>query len=345
MQNTEEIDFGFLKIWNFAIMKNKYIQDANLLSRISKILETNQDYFSGSIKGIGVVSIENTDFREFNQQEIDLIKEARLILFISFLSKNNIMRVGINAGHWFASTENFNTAFQNFAIDSDHMAIRDGYIVNVMAGGYRMDKNIFYRPSNVLNPQFFSIDEDLLSNLLIIRSNKPRVFRKIIASIELLSESYYNSMLVSNNARILCQMSAFEMLLELPDIEQRKVFKNRVEAEVSHPNEKRYVHYYEVKGGINRKERRTLKGIWADQFYTLRNHIIHGLKINTKDYIFKKTQRHFDIALLFFIFFIKAQINKSLGKLVFSQRIEWEEYTEQNAGNYEKYYMFRYYTY
>lgn len=341
MGNKQEIDFGFLKIWNFDLMSNTYITDANILSRVSKIMETNHAYFTGPLRGIGVVSIGDTDFRTYNQEERELIKEARLILFISFLSKNNAMRVGPNAGHWYATTENFNPAFQNFNVDDDNMAVFDGYIVRKMEGGYRMGEHLFYRPSCVPTPTDFVIDEELFNYLILIRSKKPRVFNRIISAIELFSESYYNSNSLSTNARILCQMGAFEMLLGLPDHQQRKVFKDRVEAEVSSDTEKRYVYYYEV-GREKRKEKRTIKGIWADKFYTLRNHIIHGLKIPSDQYIFKKSQRQIDIALVFFLHLIKAQINRSLKKKIFIQRIDWEEQTDESSG--KRWHIFRYYT-
>lgn len=341
MENRQEIDFGFLKIWNFDIMSTTYITDTNLLSRVSKIMETNHAYFTGPLRGIGLVSIGDTDFHTFNQDELELIKDARLVLFISFIGKNNLMRVGPNAVHWYATTENFLPKLQNFNVDDDNMAVFDGYIVQSMAGGYRMGEHIFYRPSYVPAPINFDIDEELFNYLLLIRAKKPRVFSRIVSAIELFSESYYNSYSLSNNARILCQMGAFEMLLDLPEKQQRKVFKDRVEAETSDATEKRYAYFYEVKAGKKKKERRTLKGIWADKFYTLRNHVIHGLKINNDQYVFKKSQRHIDVALIFFIFLVKSQINRSLRKRVFTQRIDWEEQTDPYSGN--SWHIFRYY--
>jgi hypothetical protein len=128
----------------------------------------------------------------------------------------------------------------------------------------------------------------------------------------------------------------------LPDSGQRKIFKDKIEAEASDDIEKKYVYYYENRGK-KKKELRTIKGIWADKFYTLRNHIIHGLKIPNDQYIFRKNQTHTDIALLFFLLLIKAQINKSLKKGAFSQRIDWEKFADKNI---EKViHIFKYYPY
>jgi hypothetical protein len=340
MGNEQEIDFGFLKIWNFDFMSNKYITDPKLLSRVSKILSTNHAYFLGPVKGIGVVSIGNTDFRHYTQEELNLIKDARLILFLGFLANNNAVRNDINAGSWFATTENFNFTAQNFEIDNDNMAIRDGYVIDTMAGGYRMDRDKFFKPSYIASPTQFSIDENLFNSLLLLRSEKPRVFSKIIRATELFSESYYNSQSVSINARILCQMGAFEMLLNLPEREQRKYFKDIVETETSFDTEKKYVHYYES-GRRKIRETRTIKGIWADKFYTLRNHIIHGLKIPKEQYVFKKNQRHTDIALLFFIFLVKQQINKSLRGKIFIHLITWGTFLDELSGTSRQIFLYR----
>ena len=161
------------------------------------------------------MSIGDADFRPYNHQELELIKEARLILLISFLSHNNVMRIGPNAGHWCATTENFNPIYQNFKVDDDNLAIFDGSIIKMTSGGYQLSTYKSYRPNHVPTPIDFALDDALFNELLLLRSKKPRVFRRTINAIELFSESYYNSTSLSNNARVLCQMSAFEMLLEV----------------------------------------------------------------------------------------------------------------------------------
>jgi len=321
-------------------MGTQYIPDIKLFSRILKIMLTNHSDFSGALQGIGVVSIGNTDFRAFSQKEVDLTREARLILFLSFLSKNNAVRNDMNAGHWCATTDNFELRYHNFEIDNDNIAVFDGYILQSTAGGYSMNIHRFYRPSYVPSPMNFEIDKDLFSSLLQLKTKNPQVFNKIIGATELFSDSYYNSTTISSNARILCQMGALEMLLSLPKRGQRKAFKDIIETQVKLAGERKIVNYYETRWG-KQKELLTIKGIWGDKFYTLRNHIIHGGKILKGEYIFRRSQHHVHIAMLFFVFFIKQEINKALGRTIFSQRIIREKHkigyddTEKNIFIYE----------
>ncbi len=102
-----------------------------------------------------------------------------------------------------------------------------------------------------------------------------------------------------------------------------------MEKEAVLPEDKKYTHYFERIGGKTR-EVLTIKGIWADLFYTLRNHIIHGLTPKSEEYVFRKQQLHTNIAFLFFIFFVKKQINKSLKKDIFEEEIRWEKWRDEN---------------
>ena len=326
MEDLPEIDFGFLKIWNFDQLKEKYIPNEKIRSKVGKILGMHRAFFVGPLKGIGIVSIGDTDFRVFTDKEKEKIRLAKLILFLSFLSKNNTIELNPNTGHRMATAENFIPVYQKFNLETNYMTEMDGYIVPTMHGGLEINKTKYYRPAFVLSPMRFEIDKDLFNSLLELKNKRPRVFNKIINATELFFESYHNYPLISKNARILLQASAFEILLDLPEKKQRKVFKEKIEKETALSGEKRYVYYSERLRGKKEKEYLTLKGIWADSFYTLRNHIIHGAFPSDKEFLFRGKQNHILIALLFFIFFVKKQINKSLRREIFTDEIIWKKW-------------------
>ena len=330
MRDVPEIDFGFMKIWNFKVLKEKYIPDEKLRSKIEKIFSSYQEYFRGQIKDIGIVSIGTMDFRVFTQEEKADVRLARLILFLSFVSKANTIPFNGNTGHQMASSENFNEVYQNFTLEDDHMAESGGYIAPYMHGGFVMGEIKHIKPSFIPSPGKFDIDANLFNSLLELKDKKPKVFERITNATELLFESYYNSHIVSINARVLLQMSALEILLDLSEAGQRKHFKEIIEKETILPEDKRRIHYSERPNGKKAKEALTLKGVWGDLFYTLRNHIIHGLTPKNEEYGFMKKQRHTEIAFLFFILFVKKQVNKSLKKDIFSEEIQWKKWHDNN---------------
>jgi len=319
----EEINFDGIKVWNFERKSADYIPDGTLREHIKNILYTNIAH-NQSIKDIGVLSIGAIDFREFSKKELEIAREVRLLFFLTFLSKYNTLERGANTGWYLCTAENFEFVIQNFQLETDHIAEESGYIVPILSGGYKIGEKKFYKPSYVLKPLRFSLDALLLIQLLKLRkTGGKKLYRRILQATDLFFESYYNNPHLSRNARVLLQIAAFETLLQLPQRDQRKDFKDKIEKYCNLLGEKLYKHYYETLSG-KRPEFRSKKAIWADIYYTLRNHIIHGSKVKPNDFAFKNVQRHIDIATLFFVLLVKKLINeKRPKKQIFFDEIKW----------------------
>jgi hypothetical protein len=323
LKNQDELDFGDFKIWNFDRKADEYIPDVSLRAYIKKLLAANVTR-KQPVKDIGVLSIGAVDFRELSGDDIALANEARLLMFIAYLSRVNITATGPNAGHSIATSENFTYVTQNFQPDSDHISEQSGFIVRKLVGGYRVDEITFNTPSFLLTPMRFSLDGELISHLLMLRKKQKRLYKRILRSIDLLYESYFNDPYLSLNARILLQVGAFEVLLDLPEVDQRKVFKQLISKYADNVHEVP-VSYFSERGKSKVKEKASRKVKWTDKFYTLRNHIIHGNVVPIDDFRFERKQRHIDISLLFFILIIKKLINEKLSKPYYLDTIDWKK--------------------
>lgn len=322
--NLDEVGFGDIKVWNFEKKAEEYLPDNGLREHIKKIIFSNISH-NQSIKDVGILSIGETDFREFNEGEFAVANEVRLVLFLSFLAIHNTLERGGNTGWFMGTSENFEFVVQNFQPENDYISERSGTIVPIMTGGYRIGEKKFYKPSHVINYQRFSLDPLLIKELFRLkkRSGK-RFYRRVLRATDLIFESYYNNPNISINARVLLQIAAFEVILSLPSSGQRRAFKEKIERYCNLVNEKLYVHWFEIpRGRIKDRNKRSRKVIWADAYYTLRNHIIHGDRVNPKEFIFKGKQRHLDIAILFFVLLIKKMINEKQNKKIFYDEIEW----------------------
>lgn len=319
----DEISFGNVKVWNFDKKASEYVPDEKLREYIKSIIYSNVSH-NQPIKDVGILSIGEIDFREFTDEEFQTASEVRLVLFLSFISRHNTIGRKANAGWQMATSENFEFIIQNFQPFTEFISESTGHIINIGIGGYKIGEKKFYAPSFVIKPQIFSLDGLLISWLVKLnKSGGKKLYRRILRATDLIFESYYNNPNVSKNARVLLQIAAFEILLELPMQAQRKDFKDKIELYCNQPSEKLFTHYYESRGG-KVSERRSLKAIWADTYYTLRNHIIHGDIVKPQDFAFKGKQRHIDIAILFFILLVKKLINqKPPGKKIFYDEIEW----------------------
>lgn len=234
-------------------------------------------------------------------------------------------------GH-FSTLENFEPVYQNFEVGNDHIAESTGYIINVGIGGYKINEKKFYRPSHVLiSPFGLSLDKRLLSQMLRLKSNNgKRLLRRILRATELLFQAYYNNTNVSRNARILLIAAAFETLLDLDD-PARKHFKDYIEKYCDLPGETKHRHYYYVRNKAKRDKDRSIKVLWADSFFQLRNQIIHGDTVSETLYQFQNGNRHLDISVLFFVLLVKYLINERFSTSVkpFADQIKWEERSDK----------------
>lgn len=146
MGQKAEINFGDVKVWNFDLKSSEYITDQTTRIRVAQLLDLNRSN-RHPIRGIGVLSIGDIDFREFNEQDIATANEVRVTLFLASLSKSIELNRGYNSGHYIATSENFEYVFQNFLLDDDRISETAGYIVHRSSMGYRISEFEFSAPS------------------------------------------------------------------------------------------------------------------------------------------------------------------------------------------------------
>ncbi len=325
MQQKEEYLFndGDIKIWNFKLKGKDYIKDDEVYKKVQALVCSNI-HGGKAIEDVGIVTIGKCDFREFSQVEMETVEELKYLFFVSHISNNAKLGQDVNAGHYAYTSENFDLVIQNFRMDNDYFGLQDGFIVNMLIGGYQIGKKKFETPTYLLKPDRVSFDGHLLKALLELKNKKPMLFKRIVEATKIFYLSYYNTPSLSQSVRIPLQTSAFEVLLKIPNKEKRKHFRESIEKLCSSTNEKQITFWSEAYTGKTRRKG-TPKAYWADRFYTLRNHIIHGDKVKPKEYLFRNKQHYFDASLLFFILTIKRLANNALKEKLFYDDIKWEK--------------------
>jgi len=322
MGDVEEIRFLDATIWNFDKKAEEYIPDENIREKIRQLLAVNVHHKT-QIKGIGIFMRGKMDFHEATDEDVKLLDQVKLILFLTFIARVNISESGgMNAGHYAATTENFIPTFQNFQMENDFISETSGVLFSYMVGGYKVKEIAFQRPPYVLSPMRYNFDVNLFSELKRLYKRNKKFYMKLIRATEFLYQAYHNDPNVSINARVLLLAGAFETLLDLPESGQRRIFKDRVEQLSTTSLDRRLRYSYEHPKG-KRYEVRTIKAMWADRFYTLRNHIIHGEKLQNSEFVFRNKQHHIIIAVQFFVLLLKEIINEKLGKKVFYDAVDW----------------------
>lgn len=327
-RDTEEISFDNIKVWNFKKKAQEYIPDSTLRDNIAGLLATNK-YGNQPIQDMGILSIGDIDFRPYSPAETKTVDEVRLLLFLTFLAQHNVM-LGPNAGFTMATSENFSQVYQNFELANDNISESAGYIVNTTVAGYKVHETSFIAPSHLLKPWHITFDDDLLTQLRQLKTQDLDLYNRILRATDLLFESYFNNPNVSLNARILLQVGALEVLLDLPSDKQRMRLKDAIKNMTVLPGDKVETYLYETSRGKTATETASIKVKWADRFYSLRNHIIHGTIVPPTEFVFEH-QRHTDIAVLFFVLLVKKLLNQKLGSTVFFDEIEWAKFTDSHS--------------
>lgn len=335
--DVEEIDLGFAKIWNFDRMAETYLPDQALRLQVKKVLNSYKNSYPFGIKGekkyepirgIGVISLGHPTEKEISKEDRQAINDARLIVFCSFIANRNTITFNSNIGHSMASSENYAPVYFTAVIGSKYITEMGGFVVASWHAGIDINENMILRERQIPNPSF-DIDTDLFNALVQLRLKKKQVFRRIISAIEVFYESYYNSPEVSHNARILLQASAFEILLDSKTGEGRKEMKAFLKKMATYPEDKQ-INFTSERINKVVQETGTIKEKWADRFFSLRNHIIHGHVPKENEYYFNKWQRHFDIALYFFIFTLKRKLEEKLNKELFGDDVVWKTWEDDH---------------
>jgi hypothetical protein len=325
-----EMDFPDLniKVWNYSARKDKYVSDANAKIILDALMASNV-YHGRPIDDMGIISIGNIDFREFTQNERSLCNEVRILLFAGSLFWGALSDPGPNKGHNVVTSENFDTVWQNFSLeDTGRMSIVSGSIVIKRDMGYRISDLLFNRPEYVPTPTQFKGNDDIIKLLLKLRKRQKRLYRRIMSALEIVMQAYYNDTKVPESARILLMASAYEILFDLPEEHQRRILKEKFkELFVLESDPKRKYKSARLKGKFVIEEE-SIKVMWANQFYELRNLIIHGGKVKNSDYLFLNKQRQLDIAILFFALGVKKIAGQCDGFNETHNSIEWKKHTE-----------------
>jgi hypothetical protein len=320
LNKYKSIQFLDFTVWNFKEFILRIGNEA-LKDKIRTLIAQNQ--ISGRpIEDVGIIDIRGRDnFRPLTDGEIKKYNDLRIALFLAGIAKCNTEE-DYNVGHSILTSDNFKMLFQNFKLDSPYTGYTSGAIVRLSDYGYKISEIKYEKPSYVLkNP--FSFQKDFLQAFERLRNKKRKIYRLVIRATDSIMKAYSNSEDVSHESRILEVCRAFEILFQLPESQQRKSFKEAIQKYCEPPKNRRWRYTSERSAKKRESETGSQHVIWADRFYTLRNHIIHGENIRKSEFSYRK-QPHFQIGLWFFLIAVKKIINEALGKEYFYDFIKYE---------------------
>lgn len=272
--------------FRFVSVKNsleKYVRDVATAEHVRKIAAMYKSPSGHVVENPTIVLYRDDNFRALQGKTMAKLANIRAMLLFATYLKNN---------SWsFITAENFNLIIQRFNVGDDGLALQGGSLHGILAGGLKISKTIFTTEPHIHLSSFnLGLEKDVMI-ALVKCLNEEMVNPKSSALLRSLRQFlliYSNSHQLDSSARVLGMIMAFELLFGTTN---RGNFRESIKkyADEYSPTEYDYEEIYT--GGVQRRPPKKLRltgaQIWAEEFYKLRNRIIHGDVITSADYAFR----------------------------------------------------------
>lgn len=272
--------------FRFVSVKNsldKYVRDVATSEHIKKITAMYKSPSGHSVENPTIVMYRDDNFRTLQGTTMTKLANIRaMLLFASYLKNNS----------WsFCTAENFHLVIQRFNVGDDGLALQGGAIHGILAGGLKISKTTFTtEPHIYVSSMNLGLEGSVmvaLAKCLNDELTNPKS-SALMRSLRQFLLTYSNSPELDSSARVLGMIMAFELLF---GTSSRGGFRDSIKkyADEYHPSEYDYEEAWTngKSGKPPKKLKLTGAQIWAEEFYKLRNRIIHGDVITPADYIFR----------------------------------------------------------
>lgn len=311
----ESISLGPITFWPYYIKANRRVSDQQIKKHLDKYFKSYVDHKGKPVNTITVCSHDEIDFRCLNSHENQDIRYAVDAVIFATIAPIIKMAVCANNRSWAPPSSNvFELITQYFEPGSDDIAVKVGRLTS---GGWKIGEITFPKPW-ATSGAFESADKELIKGFDNCFSSgfsmdvRDRLFR----SIEWFRMAHTEIDQVSEFSKIVMITTAFEILLQFPKWDKRNYFIDYMEKHIASDKFNK-----ETRTANNGKRTLSLAGWWANDFYELRNRIVHGDQIPSSDLIYKHWITHLIVADLVFWECLKRELfkYKCLGDKVYSE--------------------------
>ncbi|MBU2541702.1 MAG: hypothetical protein KJ593_07345 [Candidatus Omnitrophica bacterium] len=273
----DELQIGPVLFWSFTNADTK-IKNQSLLKHLTRYFSSYVDHQGKAVDTIVVCSYKKNNFRCLSKKEYSDLRDAVNMLTFCAIAptvKNAVCANNRSMGP--SSSEVFQLITQNFIPGNNHIAVRAG---NLLSGGWEMGEVTFPKPWST-GGFFKSPNEELMSgfNKMFENNVSVEVRERIFRSLEWFRLSHVQNEDVSFLSKIVMMATAFEILLQVPNVPNKKGWIAEKLDEQVKCSEFIKLTRTDNKG---KKHRCSKLYWWAWDFYNLRNSIVHGEHIEPK---------------------------------------------------------------
>ncbi|HEX9425431.1 MAG TPA: hypothetical protein VF899_19470 [Pyrinomonadaceae bacterium] len=303
-----------IHIFNFATLKDQYIDNIQIRNRIQQLCEMYVDSNGEPSNQIAIAVIDdNYSFRPLSKEQIeDLHNYVLALLFCSLVR---------NRQHGACASEHFKLYHQNFDLTSGMIAYEAGSYIKRIDMVEIADKK-FHSPDYVFGSILYShsVDEKLFAALanLIDRRNPDDLH--ILKALDWVRLAFSNSESITWANRLVMLCTAFEVFFRLPRMNKEAELAQRLEDLLEVSTMELLDDSYNVvaighpkiakKTKDGRDKMNTVYGWWARDFYWVRSEIVHTGDLASEDYVNHNNIPHYELALSMLKFCLYRELEK-----------------------------------
>jgi Apea-like HEPN len=331
LEVREEIAIGPFKFWPFRKCASDKIKDQNIEKHLEQVFATyvqprpapDQKGQTVPVHEITVVTGDAYDLS--TSLATELLNQARNALAFACIDA---------CGEWnWCTSDNFELIQLRFFPGTSDIGYQGGEIARIRSFGWQLGEVLFQIPIYVNNHYMAKCDADLMAALSLAVSNANETeTQTVLRALDYFVQACKNSGDVTREMRIVLMALGFEIILDLCDHTPRQDFRPKIHRFCGDSSEP--TRPYEIvddrDGHIIATEQLTHKQIWAEEFYKLRNRIVHGRQLSKDDFVFRG-QSHFKIATLFF----RICVRKRLEEIAHSNYRCTETIRQNSEGEFE----------
>lgn len=270
---TDEIKIGPIKLWHFSKAEEK-IQKQTILNYLKNYFKSYVDYQHNPVNSIVICSYNGINFKPLSRRQYADLKNAvnALIFCIVAPAVYNAVRAN-NYSMGPASADRYELIFQNFNARTNTIVVQVGSSRHI----WEIGQVKFSQPWALGGIQQSPDNELLLGFDKLFHSSigidiKERIFR----SLEWFRLAHIENEAVSLLSKVVMMATAFEILLQAPNIPNKKAWiAQKLESQI-------HSKLIKIKRQYNNGRRYSKLGGWVWDFYDLRNKIVHGDHIDWK---------------------------------------------------------------
>lgn len=288
--------------WLFPSKKDHFPLDKKLKSQLTRMFSSYRDPIGKPAKPFTIASFANAPFKDLSDGDAKMLQDVIRRAAFSLVCENEYYaeRAYFNSSH-------FQHFHQRFQVGSEYTALhtrrREGITWH---GGYKHGELRFTMPLQTSTLEKASVNARLLQTLLHLYDEETQEAAAIGQAIDWFFLANSDADSLSWQTETIMMGSAFEALFQVQDTKEKKIALMETLRILF---DDCLIEKIERRGSDGKKAMRSWKVWWMDEFYWLRNKIVHGGSIDPTRLVWN-FHEHLAIAAIIFALSVKLMLSK-----------------------------------